>query len=41
MALFISLVNKCDFVLGTSYENTESIEQSNYCLDQIKMNMGK
>ncbi|KAH1023895.1 tetratricopeptide repeat protein 19 homolog, mitochondrial [Dendroctonus ponderosae] len=27
--------------LGTSYENTESIEQSNYCLDQIKMNMGK
>ncbi|XP_066253693.1 tetratricopeptide repeat protein 19 homolog, mitochondrial isoform X4 [Euwallacea similis] len=26
--------------LGKLYEHTESIEQSNYCLDQLKMNMG-
>jgi len=27
--------------LGKKHENTESIEQSNYCLDQIKLNLGK
>lgn len=25
--------------LGKTYENTESVEQSNYCLDQIKLNL--
>ncbi|XP_018569161.1 tetratricopeptide repeat protein 19 homolog, mitochondrial [Anoplophora glabripennis] len=27
--------------LGRKYENNESIEQANYCLDQIKLNLGK
>lgn len=27
--------------LGNQHENTESIEQSNYCLDQIKQNLGQ